>query len=148
MKKAGINASSLSRENQSVSVVIGAEHSNKLFAEMSCVCTPIRIKNVIIGYLSLCFHYFHEVIFALPLIEQLVKIIEEKLPQKASGAHGLSPRYIKRVCPNPRCYSLIGFSVWKVMFQYIAQTFSISIMNNNLFIMQSDFYVTLCLKTA
>jgi len=82
MKKAGINAIALSMENQSVSVVIGAEHSNPLFAELSCVCTPIRIKHVIIGYLSLCFHYFHEVTFVLPLIEHLAKNIEEKLPQK------------------------------------------------------------------
>lgn len=82
MKNAGVNAISLSMEHQSVSVVIGVEHSNKLFAELSCVCTPIRIKNVIIGYLSLCFHYFHEVTFALPLIEHLAKNIEEKLPQK------------------------------------------------------------------
>jgi len=82
MNKAGINAIALSMENHSASVVIGAEHSNRLFAELSCVCTPIRIKNVIIGYLSLCFHYFHEVTFALPLIEHLAKNIEEKLPQK------------------------------------------------------------------
>lgn len=82
MKTAGINAISLSMENHSVSVVIGARHTNKLFAKLSCVCTPIRIKNIIIGYLSLCFHYFHEVTFALPLIEQLAKNIEEKLPQK------------------------------------------------------------------
>jgi len=82
MNKAGINAIGLSMEKHSASVVIGAEHSNRLFAELSCVCTPIRIKNVIIGYLSLCFHYFHEVTFALPLIEHLAKNIEEKLPQK------------------------------------------------------------------
>ncbi|MFB5759229.1 LuxR C-terminal-related transcriptional regulator [Paenibacillus medicaginis] len=82
MEYLGINAISLSMEHQAVSVVIGDEHSNKLFAELSWVCTPIRIKNVIIGYLSLCFHYFHEVTFALPLIEHLARNIEEKLPQK------------------------------------------------------------------
>lgn len=82
MKNAGINAISLCMENQAVSVVTGAEHSNKLFAELSCVCTPIRIKNGIISYLSLCFHHYHEVTFALPLIEHLAKDIEEKLPQK------------------------------------------------------------------
>ncbi|MFB5673908.1 LuxR C-terminal-related transcriptional regulator [Paenibacillus terreus] len=78
----GINAISLSMEHQAVSVVIGEEHSSTLFAELSWVCTPIRIKNVIIGYLSLCFHYFHEVTFALPLIEHLARNIEDKLPQK------------------------------------------------------------------
>lgn len=82
MKHAGINAIALSMERQSVSVVIGPRHSNKLFAELSCVCTPIRIKNVILGYLSLYFHCFHEVTFALPLIEHLAKNMEEKLPQK------------------------------------------------------------------
>lgn len=82
MKHAGINAISLAMERQSVSVVIGPRHSNKLFAELSCVCTPIRIKNVIIGFLGLFFHHFHEVTFALPLIEHLAENIEEKLPQK------------------------------------------------------------------
>lgn len=82
MKNAGINAISLSMEHQSVSAVVGAEHKNKLFNELSCVCTPIQITNVTIGYISLCFHYFHEVTFALPLIEHLAKNIEEKLPQK------------------------------------------------------------------
>ncbi|MFB5673905.1 LuxR C-terminal-related transcriptional regulator [Paenibacillus terreus] len=82
MKNAGIHAISLSMEHQAVSVVIGDEHSNKLFAELSSVCTPIRIKNVVIGYLGLCFHYVHQVTFALPLIEHLARNIEDKLPQK------------------------------------------------------------------
>jgi DNA-binding CsgD family transcriptional regulator len=82
MKYLGVNAISLSMEHQAVSVVIGEEHSNKFFAELSWVCTPMRIKNVIIGYLGLCFHYLHEVTFALPLIEHLARKIEDKLPQK------------------------------------------------------------------
>ncbi|WP_062050425.1 hypothetical protein [Bacillus sp. JCM 19034] len=77
MKHAGINAISLAMERQSASVVIGDRHSNKMFAELSSVCTPIRIKNKNIGYLSLYFHYLHEVTIALPLIEHLAKNIEE-----------------------------------------------------------------------
>lgn len=82
MKHAGINATSLSMELQSVSVVVGGEHSNKLFTELSCVCTPVQITNVTIGYFGLCFHYFHEVKFSLLLIEHLAKNIEEKSSQK------------------------------------------------------------------
>ncbi|MEF3306760.1 LuxR C-terminal-related transcriptional regulator [Paenibacillus sp. GYB003] len=82
MKDAGINAISLSMESQSLSVVIGSEHSNASFAELACVCTPIRIKHVTVGYLGLSFHYSHEVTFAIPLIERLAKNIQEKLPLK------------------------------------------------------------------
>ncbi|MGC6584102.1 LuxR C-terminal-related transcriptional regulator [Paenibacillus sp. Dod16] len=82
MKDAGSNAISLSMEQQALSVVIGAEHCNRVFSELACVCTPLRIKNVIIGYLGLSFHYLHEVTFAIPLIEHLAKNIEEKSPQK------------------------------------------------------------------
>ena len=44
MKDAGSNAISLSMEQQALSVVIGAEHCNRVFSELACVCTPLRIK--------------------------------------------------------------------------------------------------------
>ncbi|WP_339322928.1 LuxR C-terminal-related transcriptional regulator [Paenibacillus sp. FSL W8-0194] len=82
IQDAGMSAISLSIKLQSLSVVIGTEHSNNLFWELACVCTPIRIKNVVIGYLGLSFHSFHEVTFALPLIERLAKSVQEKLSPK------------------------------------------------------------------
>jgi len=48
---------------------------------------PNSNKNVTIGYLGLSFHSFHEVTFALPLIERLAKSIQEKLPQKDPMKH-------------------------------------------------------------
>lgn len=45
MKDAGSNAISLSMEQQSLSVVIGAEHCNRAFSELACVCTPPSNKK-------------------------------------------------------------------------------------------------------
>lgn len=82
MKNAGINAVALSMELQSLSVVIGTEHRNRLFSEFACVCSPISMRNGILGYLGLGFHSLHEVTFAIPLIERIAKNIEDKIPQK------------------------------------------------------------------
>lgn len=47
IQDAGMSAISLSIKLQSLSVVIGTEHSNNLFWELACVCTPIRIKTLL-----------------------------------------------------------------------------------------------------
>lgn len=96
MKNAGINAVSLSMELQSLSVVIGSEHRNRLFSEIACVCSPIQTKNGIMGYLGLSFHSLHEVTFAIPLIERIAQNIQDKVPQK-------DPAYQKE-----RIYTLFG----------------------------------------
>lgn len=77
MKNLGINAISIAMESGKTAVVKGNEHSHKLFSSWSSICAPIRAEGKILGYLGMSFDSAEDVIFAVPLLEKIIRNIEE-----------------------------------------------------------------------
>ncbi|MEK5420120.1 hypothetical protein BSK49_07595 [Paenibacillus odorifer] len=79
MKDLGINAISIAMESGSTTVVKGEEHSLELFFSWSSICTPIQSEGKVLGYLNMSFDSVEDVIFAVLLVEKIVRNIEERL---------------------------------------------------------------------
>lgn len=79
LEKAGINGISIAMQLEQLSVVMGSEHSLKLFAEWSCICVPIRLNGNVKGYVDISLPIDQDVTFAIALMKQMAERIEEKL---------------------------------------------------------------------
>ncbi|WP_161806045.1 MULTISPECIES: LuxR C-terminal-related transcriptional regulator [Bacillales] len=77
MECAGMNAISVAMEVQDHVLICGREHTLNLFSQWTGICSPIRLSNRIVGYLDLAISVNDDISFAVPLLRQLVRHIEE-----------------------------------------------------------------------
>ncbi|WP_199617049.1 helix-turn-helix transcriptional regulator [Paenibacillus alkalitolerans] len=79
MKDAGFNAAAASIKLGEVVAVSGSEHQHPLLKRRSSICSPIRLRGNIIGYLDLCFGAGENVMFPALLLYQIISNAEAKI---------------------------------------------------------------------
>lgn len=67
----GLNAVSLAMVMNSIGVVKGKEHTNPIFSEWNCVCSPLYSEGVIHGYVDISFYKGQPIELAIPLMRQI-----------------------------------------------------------------------------
>ncbi len=74
----GLNGVSLSMEMNSIGVVKGSEHTNSIFSNWNCVCSPLYSDGVIRGYVDISFYKGLQIEFAIPFMQQIAENVTEK----------------------------------------------------------------------
>lgn len=74
----GLNAVSLAMEMNSMGVVKGREHTNSLFFDWNCVCSPLYSEGEIQGYVDISFYMGQQIELAIPLIRQIAENVSGK----------------------------------------------------------------------
>lgn len=82
MQHTGINAISVAMELESTTIIQAQEHHLNLFSDWSCICSPISVKDQILGYLNFSVSKKEDISFAVPLLEHIVERIEDDLSLK------------------------------------------------------------------
>ncbi|MZQ80570.1 hypothetical protein GQF01_00145 [Paenibacillus sp. 5J-6] len=78
MKHAGINPYSVSKELNATSVIVGKENTLKLFHQFTAICTPLRVADEVIAYIGLVIQIDDDIDFAVALLEQYAKTLQDK----------------------------------------------------------------------
>lgn len=89
MKNIGISAVAISKQTARTAVVVGEEHSLKLLSQIMSTCVPIRLDGEIVASLCFVLRANEDVEFAVALVVQLVKQIEDKI-QRGTFAPSLN----------------------------------------------------------
>ncbi|WP_054942216.1 helix-turn-helix transcriptional regulator [Paenibacillus ihuae] len=74
----GLNAVSLAMEMNSIGVVKGMEHTNPIFFDWNCVCSPLYSEGVIQGYVDISFYRGQPIELAIPLMRQIADNVSGK----------------------------------------------------------------------
>ncbi|OKP98396.1 helix-turn-helix transcriptional regulator [Paenibacillus sp. P46E] len=74
----GLNAVSLAMEMNSIGVVKGKEHTNPLFFDWNCVCSPLYSEGVVQGYVDISFNKGQQIELAVPLMRQIAENVSDK----------------------------------------------------------------------
>lgn len=65
-------------EMNSIGVVKGSEHTNSIFSNWNCVCSPLYSDGVIRGYVDISFYKGLQIEFAIPFMQQIAENVTEK----------------------------------------------------------------------
>lgn len=79
LEDAGINGISFAMKMNQTVVIQGHEHDLELLSQWTCICAPIRHNDETIAFLDLSIHANKDVSFAVPILNQIVRKIEESL---------------------------------------------------------------------
>lgn len=82
LENAGINGVSFAMKMNQTVVIQGHEHDLQLLSQWTCICAPIKHNDETIAYLDLSIHADKDVSFAVPILNQMVRKIEESLTKK------------------------------------------------------------------
>lgn len=82
LANAGINGVSFAMKMNQTVVVQGREHDLQFLTQWTCICAPIKHNNETIAYIDLSIHADKDVSFAVPILKQIVRKIEESLTKK------------------------------------------------------------------
>ncbi len=79
LTEAGINAISLSMKLKDRVYLKGEEHCLRIFQGWSCICSPVRYRGQIVGYIDFSFSAQESCSHAMILLMRTVSVVEQRM---------------------------------------------------------------------
>lgn len=76
---AGVNAISLSKKTGKCTFMYGEEHDMRIFHQWSCICSPLKFDNQIVGYLDMSFSTTEDELLAGSIFQMVYSLLAAEL---------------------------------------------------------------------